>query len=86
MEIVKIGAMWCSGCLIMNKIFKEITNERDINITSLDIDIDEEEALKYEPGDILPVFIFFVDEREVHRMVGEHSKEEILNVIDGIDS
>jgi thioredoxin len=85
-EIVKIGAMWCSGCLIMNKIFKEITNERDINITSLDIDIDEEEALKYEPGDILPVFIFFVDEREVHRMVGEHSKEEILNVIDGIDS
>lgn len=86
MEIVKIGAMWCSGCLIMNKIFREITNERDINITSLDIDIDEEEALKYEPGDILPVFIFFVDEREVHRMVGEHSKEEILNVIDGIDS
>lgn len=86
MEIVKIGAMWCSGCLIMNKIFREIINERDINITSLDIDIDEEEALKYEPGDILPVFIFFVDEREVHRMVGEHSKEEILNVIDGIDS
>ena len=39
MEIVKIGAMWCSGCLIMNKIFREITNERDINITSLDIDI-----------------------------------------------
>ena len=70
----------------MNKIFREITNERDINITSLDIDIDEEEALKYEPGDILPVFIFFVDEREIHRMVGEHSKEEILNVIDGIDS
>lgn len=86
MEIVKIGAMWCSGCLIMNKIFREITNEREINITSLDIDMDEEEALKYEPGDILPVFIFFVDGREVHRMVGEHSKEEILNVIDGIDS
>ena len=86
MEIVKIGAMWCSGCLIMNKIFREITNERDINITSLDIDIDEEEALKYEPGDMLPVFIFFVDGREAHRMVGEQSKEEILNVIDGIDS
>lgn len=86
MEIVKIGAMWCSGCLIMNKIFREITNEREINITSLDIDMDEDEALKYEPGDILPVFIFFVDEREIHRMVGEHSKEEILNVIDGIDS
>ena len=86
MEIVKIGAMWCSGCLIMNKVFREITNEREINTTSLDIDIDEEEALKYEPGDILPVFISFVDGREVHRMVGEHSKEEILNVIDGIDS
>lgn len=86
MEIVKIGAMWCSGCLIMNKVFKEVTSERKINLKSLDIDMDEEEALRYEPGDILPVFIFFVDEREVHRMVGEHSKEEILNVIDGIDS
>lgn len=86
MEIVKIGAMWCSGCLIMNKVFKEIVNDRELKVTSLDIDMDEEEALKYEPGDILPVFIFFVDGREVHRMVGEHSKEEILNVIDGIDS
>ena len=85
MEIVKIGAMWCSGCLIMNKIFREITSEREVNITSLDIDMDEEEALKYKPGDILPVFIFFVGGREVHRMVGEHSKEEILNVLDGID-
>ena len=56
------------------------------SLKTFDIDIDEEEALKYEPGDILPVFIFFVDGREVHRMVGEHSKEEILNVIDGIDS
>ena len=63
MEIVKIGAMWCSGCLIMNKIFREITNEREINITSLDIDMDEEEALKYKLGDILTVFIFFVDGR-----------------------
>lgn len=86
MEIVKIGAMWCSGCLIMNKVFKEIVNDRKLKVTSLDIDMDEEEALKYEPGDILPVFIFFVDGREVCRMVGEHSKEEILNVIDGIDS
>ena len=58
----------------------------DILSTNMLVHAMYEEALKYEPGDILPVFIFFVDEREVHRMVGEHSKEEILNVIDGIDS
>ena len=85
MEIVKIGAMWCSGCLIMNKIFQEIIDERKINIKSLDIDMDEEEVLKYEPGEVLPVYIFFKNNKEIYRMVGEHSKEEILDILDRVD-
>lgn len=84
MKIIKITAMWCSGCLIMNKVWKEILKERDLDIVSLDLDINEEEALSYNPGDVLPVVIFMRDNKEVERMVGEHTKEEILEVLDRI--
>ena len=63
MEIVKIGAMWCSGCLIMNKVFKEVTSERKINLKSLDIDMDEEEAKAHKPK-----VVFVDDENKISRI------------------
>lgn len=82
MKVIKITAVWCGACLIMNKIWNQITNEKEIETISLDLDFDEEEANKYEPGEILPVFIFEKDGKEIKRIIGEHSKEEMLQVIE----
>ena len=27
MRIIKIGAVWCPGCLVMKKVWNKITNE-----------------------------------------------------------
>ena len=61
MRVVKINAIWCSGCLVMNKIWKNITKKYEIETLNLDYDMDEEEVSKYNVGDILPVFIFYDD-------------------------
>ena len=82
MKVIKITALWCSACIIMNKIWNEIVNEKNIETVSLDMDMDEEEVVKYNPGDILPVFIFYKGEQEITRIKGEHSKEEILDIIE----
>ena len=84
MKIIKIGAMWCSGCLIMNKVLKKIEQKRNIEIVSLDLDMDEEESLSYNPGDVLPVLIFIDKDKEIKRLIGEHSEEEIINILDGV--
>ncbi len=79
MKLVKIGAIWCSGCLVMNKVWKQLKDNTSIECIEYDYDMDEEEAMKYSPGDVLPVFIFFKDNVELFRMVGEFSYQDIMN-------
>lgn len=82
MKAVKVSAIWCSACLIMNKVWKEIENENDIEVISYDLDMDEEEVEKYNVGEKLPEVIFLDSkDNEIGRMIGEHKKEEILEYI-----
>lgn len=81
MRVVKINAIWCSGCLIMNKVWNNILKKYDIETINLDYDMDEEEVEKYNVGNILPVFIFFNGEKEVFRVTGEVSENDMINKI-----
>ena len=40
MKVVKINAIWCSGCLVMNKIWKNILKNQQIETINLDYDMD----------------------------------------------
>ena len=79
MKIIKISAVWCSSCIIMKSRFNEIIKDKDIEVISLDYDIDDIEG--YNVGEILPVFIKIENDKEVSRLVGEHSKKEIESFI-----
>ena len=57
---------------------------RDIETINLDYDMDEDEVKKYNVGDVLPVFIFYKDDEEVIRVVGEKSEEQLLKIIEEI--
>ncbi len=80
MKVIKITALWCSSCLIMNNRWNEVLKERNIETINLDYDFDDIE--KYNVGDILPVFIFLKDDKEIKRLVGEHSIKELKNVME----
>ncbi len=82
MRVVKINAVWCSGCLVMNKVWKKVNEKFLFDTIELDYDMDEEEVLKYNPGNILPVFIFFDGDRELFRIVGEVSESEMIEKIE----
>ena len=58
MQIIKIGAVWCPGCLVMNKIWNNILKNNDLDIIELDYDMDSAEVSKYNVGQVLPVIIF----------------------------
>lgn len=84
MKVIKINAIWCSGCLVMNKVWKKVLEKYDIETVNLDYDIDEEEVKKYNVSDILPVLIFYKDNVEVRRVVGEVSVEELSQIIEEV--
>ena len=92
MKLIKIGAIWCSGCLVMNNVISKMLKNYSVDYQEYDIDMDEEGASSYNPGDILPVFIVMKDNQEVHRFSGEYSYDEFISklkdvgVIDEKDS
>ena len=82
MKIVRVSAIWCGGCLVMNKVWKEVTNEfPDIEVVKYDYDMDAEIVKELKVGDILPVTIFYKDGQEVTRLIGEKNKQTIIDTI-----
>lgn len=81
MKVIKITAIWCSACLIMNKRWKEIEKEYNIDAISYDVDFDEDKIKKYDIGDRLPVFLIVDDDKQIKKLVGEHSIEELKEFI-----
>lgn len=83
MKLIKFGAVWCPGCLVMRPILKEVKEEFPLlDITEYDYDLDEEEVLKYNVGSKLPVIIMIDSSgTEVKRLIGEKKKQEIIDFI-----
>ena len=85
MKIIKIGAIWCPGCLVMKKVWKNImTDYENINIIEYDYDMDTEIVSKYKIGDILPVVIVMNNNQELTRIIGEKSKKELNKIFKDI--
>jgi len=87
MKVIKIGARWCSGCLVMKPRWVQIETELPwLHTVYLDFDDDAAEVKKLGiVADRLPVFIFYDDNgQEVNRLVGEVGKEDLISLINQI--
>jgi thiol-disulfide isomerase/thioredoxin len=84
MKVIKIGADWCSGCLVMKPRWREIEDEYQwLKTEYLDYDKDRQQVEEYgvESGR-LPVFIFLDRQgKEVDRLHGEPSKDKLIDLI-----
>ena len=79
MKFIKIGAIWCSGCLVMNKVWNKLIKEYNFSYETYDIDMDEDEVEKYNVGEKLPVFIVMENDKEIKRFIGEYSYSDMVN-------
>ena len=77
MKLIVISAVWCPSCLILNKQIKNIKEEFDIEIEKLDYDLDEDKIEMYNIGKTVPVLILEKDNKEIKRLTGEKSYNEI---------
>jgi len=83
MKVLKFGAVWCSGCLVMKPRWKKIEEENPwLKNEYYDFDTDKEMVEKYKIEDILPVFIFLdKDDKEFLRLKGEVEEKELLEIL-----
>lgn len=83
MKVLKFGAVWCPGCLVMKPRWKEIETENSWLETEYhDFDQDKEVVEKYQITEVLPVFVFLdKDGNEFLRLDGEIDKAKLIEII-----
>ena len=84
MKIVKISAIWCGACLIMNKVWNKLKEDYIFESIELDLDMDEEEVKKYDVGNNIPVFIVYDGDKEITRVTGEFNEEEFIEKLEEV--
>jgi len=83
-KVLKIGAEWCSGCLVMRSRWTEIEKENPwLKTEYYDFDRDKKVIEKYQiASGRLPVFIFLDKSgKEFLRFHGEPSKKELIRIV-----
>jgi len=83
MKVLKFGAVWCPGCLIMRPRWKEIEEENPwLSTEYYDIDDAPEMAEKYAITKDIPAFVFLdKNEEEILRLKGEVDKDKLVAAI-----
>ncbi len=84
MKVLKIGAVWCPGCIIMKPRWEKIEKENPwVKTEYYDFDENKEIMEKYNVDDVLPVFIFLdKNNDEFLRLKGEISEKKLLEILE----
>ena len=83
MKVLKFGAVWCPGCIVMRPRWQEIEKENPwLKTEYYDYDKDKAVVKMWNIDKDLPTFVF-LDKKgnEFLRLHGEPSKEELLKRI-----
>lgn len=83
MKVIKFGALWCSGCLVMKPRWKKIEEANPwLQTEYYDFDKDKEMVSNYDINDVLPVFVFLDKTgQEFLRLNGEVSEKDLTDTI-----
>lgn len=78
--MVDFWAPWCAPCRKLEPILKEVVSTTGVKLGKLNVDIYKNLAIQSNVSR-LPTIILYKDGREVKRLVGLYSKEEIIEII-----
>lgn len=79
--LVDYWAVWCGPCRKMEPVLKQIAAETDVKVGKLNVD-DYKAFVRTKNVPTIPTMIIYKEGKEVQRLVGVYTKDEILKVLD----
>lgn len=81
--LVDFWATWCGPCKMIAPVLEEIAGEKDgkLKIAKLDVDQNPDSAQKFGVMSI-PTLLLFKEGREVSRIVGYRSKNQLVQQLE----
>lgn len=84
--LVDFFAEWCGPCKMMSPILKDVKKALGdrVSIIKIDVDKNQELASKYQVRGV-PTLMIFNQGKQVWRQSGLVQKDELINILSGID-
>lgn len=81
-KLLDLWAEWCGPCKFMEPVLEELEKELagKVQIEKINVDENQEITAKYGVMSI-PTYIILKDDKEVERIIGATSKENLLKAI-----
>ena len=79
--LVDYWAVWCGPCRKMEPVLKQIAAETDVKVGKLNVN-DYKAFVRTKNVPTIPTMIIYKEGKEVQRLVGVYTKDEILKVLD----
>ncbi len=80
--LLDFWATWCGPCKMIAPVVEEIAEDReDILVGKIDVDEERELAIRFGITSI-PTLIVMENSEKKNQMIGFHSKEDILKILD----
>lgn len=81
-KLLDFWAEWCSPCKFMEPVLEELERELagKVQVEKINVDENQEMAAKYGVMSI-PTYIIIKDDKEVERIIGATSKENLLKAL-----
>lgn len=84
MKIIKIDSIACTSCILMNNVFDKVKEKYNFELEEYDFDEDYELIEEYNVK-TLPTFIFYNNNQEVKRIVGENKIDKFEEILEGCE-
>ena len=78
--LVDYWAVWCGPCRKMEPVLKQIAAETDVKVGKLNVD-DYKAFVRTKNVPTIPTMIIYKEGKEVQRLVGVYTKDELLKVL-----
>ena len=82
-SVVKFGATWCGPCKMLAPVLEKLSEEL-VEVTFIDVDVDDEEAeITVKNGEVssVPLMVFYKEGKPVNKVLGFRPEEEIKKII-----
>ena len=81
--LVDFWAAWCGPCQMLGPVISEIAEEYGSKIKVCKVNVDNEGELAAQNAIVsIPTVILFVNGKPVERVVGAHSADDYMDIID----
>ncbi len=82
LKLLDFWAEWCGPCKFMNPVIDELEKELSGKVTVEKINVDENQDLTAKHAVMsIPTYIVLKDDKEVERIIGATSKDNLLKAI-----